>query len=98
MEPWLTESSRSSCQRLWLGRVYTSNICRNLWRVRWVRLLRRTRNVTTSPTGFLQNLVGFDAMRLANRTICDIVLLAQEFNRCEFNHARVKGFAKVYRQ
>ena len=30
MEPWLTESSLSSCQRLWLGRVYTSSLCRSL--------------------------------------------------------------------
>ena len=37
-------------------------------------------------------------MRFANRTICDLVLLAQEFNRCEFNHAHARGFVKLYWQ
>ena len=46
----------------------------------------------------LQSLVDSEAMRFANRTICDLVFLAQEFNRCEFNHAHVRGFIKLYRQ
>jgi hypothetical protein len=46
----------------------------------------------------LQSLVDSEAMRFANRTICDPVFFAQEFNRCELNHAHVKGFVKLHRQ
>ena len=98
MEPWLTESSRLSCQRLWLGRVYTSSICRSLWRVRWVRFARRARSMTTKSeclctASWIPGLCFF-----ANSTICDIAFLAQDFYRCEFNHAHVRGFVKLYRQ
>ena len=44
---------------------------------------------------FLQSLVDSEAMRFANRTICDLVFRAQEFNRCEFNHAHVRGLVKT---
>ena len=46
----------------------------------------------------LQSLVDSEAMCVAKRTICDGVFLAQEFSRCEFNHARARGFVKLYRQ
>ena len=45
-----------------------------------------------------QSLVDSEAMRVANCTIRDIVFLAQEFNRRDFNHAHVRGFVKLHRQ
>ena len=46
----------------------------------------------------LQSLVDSEAMRFANRTICDPIFLAQEFARCSFNQSHVKGFVRLYRQ
>ena len=98
MEPWLTESSRSSCQRLLCGRVCTSSLCRSLLARALGKISATYTKHGNNSNRLLQSLVDSEAMRFANRTICDIVCLAQEFDRCDFCRAHVRGVVNLHRQ